>query len=205
MTENLNVKILESYVEIDKIHDDINNKLFGFITKANELVELSEDDYQIEKSLLLNKISLKGYVLDSELCMQLHENNITDYSIDELKQYLTQYEKTYNTDCLKYLLALSLYEQIEQIEKLVESKVNLEIKELNNIISEINTILNIDKSEYEKLYINSKNQLDNYYKNKKLDDKSYNICIQILNDIFNFYISGYPTIPDEYLYKDDDL
>ena len=106
MNENLNVKILESYVEIDKIHDDINNKLFNFITKANELVELSEDDYQIEKTLLLNRISLKGYVLDSELCIQLDENNIKDYSIDELKQYLTQYEKTYNTDCLKYLLAL---------------------------------------------------------------------------------------------------
>jgi len=205
MNDNLNVRILESYVEIDKIHDDINNKLFGFITKANELVELSEDDYQIEKTLLLNKISLKGYVLESDLCNQLSENNINDYSIDELKQYLTQYEKTYNTDYLKYLLALSLYEQIEQIEKLVESKVNLEIKELNNIIPEINTISNMDKLEYEKLYINSKNQLDDYYKNEKLDDKSYNICIQILNDIFNFYISGYPTIPDEYLYKNDDL
>ena len=63
MNDNLNVKILESYVEIDKIHDDINNRLFNFITKANELVELSEDDYQIEKTLLLNKISLKGFVL----------------------------------------------------------------------------------------------------------------------------------------------
>lgn len=205
MNENLNVKILESYVEIDKIHDDINNKLFNFITKANELVELSEDDYQIEKTLLLNRISLKGYVLDSELCIQLDENNIKDYSIDELKQYLTQYEKTYNTDCLKYLLALSLYEQIEQIEKMVDSKIELEIKELNSIISNINTISNIDKSEYEKLYMESKNQLDDYYKNEKLDDKSYSICIQILNDIFSFYISGYPTIPDEYLYKNDDL
>ena len=38
MNDNLNVKILESYVEIDKIHDDINNRLFNFITKANELV-----------------------------------------------------------------------------------------------------------------------------------------------------------------------
>ena len=71
MNENLNVKILESYVEIDKIHDDINNKIFNFITKANELVELSEDDYQIEKTLMLNKISLKGYVLDSDLCNKL--------------------------------------------------------------------------------------------------------------------------------------
>ena len=199
MEDNLNVKILESYVEIDKIHDDINKTMFNFITKANELVELSEDDYQIEMTLRLNKISLKGYVLDSELCMQLHENNITDYSIDELKQYLTQYEKTYNTDCLKYLLALSLYEQVEQIEKLVDSKIDLEIKELSKIISDITTISNVDKSEYEKLYTNLKNQLDEYYKTQKLDEKSYNICVQILNDIFNFYINGYPNIPNEYL------
>lgn len=199
MNDNLNVKILESYVEIDKLHDDINKAMFNFITKANELVDLSEDDYQIEMTLRLNKISLKGYVLDSELCTQLHENNITDYSIDELKQYLTQYEKKYNTDCLKYLLALSLYEQIEQIEQLVDSKIDLEIKELSKIISDINNILNTDKSEYEKLYTNLKNQLDEYYTNQKLDEKSYNICVQILNDIFNFYINGYPNIPNEYL------
>ena len=205
MNDNLNVKILESYVEIDKIHDDINNRLFNFITKANELVELSEDDYQIEKTLLLNKISLKGFVLDSDFCAQLAQNNIVDYSINELKNYLFQYEKTYNTDCFKYHLALSLYEQVEQIEKLVNSKIDLEIKELNYIILDINTISSIDKSEYEKLYINSKNQLDDYYGNGKLADKSYNICIQMLNDIFNFYIRGYPNIPDEYLYKSDDL
>ncbi len=205
MNDNLNVKILESYVEIDKIHDDINNRLFNFITKANELVELSEDDYQIEKTLLLNKISLKGFVLDSDFCAQLAQNNIVDYSINELKNYLFQYEKTYNTDCFKYHLALSLYEQVEQIEKLVNSKIDLEIKELNYIILDINTISSIDKSEYEKLYINSKNQLDDYYRNGKLTDKSYNICIQMLNDIFNFYIRGYPNIPDEYLYKSDDL
>lgn len=203
MDNNLNVKILESYVEIDKIHDDINSKIFNFITKANELVELSEDDYQIEMTLRLNKISLKGYVLDSELCTQLHENNITDYSIDELKQYLTQYEKTYNADCLKYLLALSLYEQVEQIEKMVDSKIDLEIKELGKIISDISTISNVDKSEYEKLYTNLKNQLDEYYTNQKLNEKSYNICVQILNDIFNFYINGYPNIPNEYLYTNE--
>lgn len=203
MDDNLNVKILESYVEIDKIHDDINKTMFNFITKANELVELSEDDYQIEQSLILNKISLKGYVLDSELCTQLHENNITDYSIDELKNYLTQYEKTYNTDCLKYLLALSLYEQLEQIEQLVDSKINLEINELNNIISNIDDIKSINKEQYENLYYNLKNQLDNHFRNNKLDEKSYNICIQILNDVFNFYISGYPNIPDEYLYHEE--
>lgn len=199
MDNNLNVKILEAYVEIDKIHDDINNKMFNFITKANELVELSDDDYQIEKSLMLNKISLKGYVLDSDLCNQLNANNMTDYSIDELKISFSQYEKTSNNDCTNYLLALSLYELIEDIENNVDYKIELEIHELSNIIPNISDIKNTDKTNYENIYYNFKNQLDNHFNNKRLDDKSYNICIQILNDIFNFYISGYPNIPDEYI------
>lgn len=203
MNENLNVKILESYVEIDKIHDDINNKIFNFITKANELVELSKDDYQIEKTLMLNKISLKGYVLDSDLCNQLSENNINDYSINELKNYIIQYEKSFNTDYSQYLLALSLYELIEDIEKQVDSKIELEISELSNIIQSISDIKNTDKTNYENLYYNFKSQLDDCFKENKLDEKSYGICIQILNDIFNFYISGYPNIPDEYLYHEE--
>lgn len=204
MDNNLSVKILESYVEIDKIHNDINNKVFNFITKANELVELSDDDYQIEKTLKLNKISLKGYVLDSDLCNQLNENNMNDYSIDELKNYFNQYESSSNTDYSNYSLALSLYELIENIETKVDSKIELEINELSNIIQNISDIKNTDKTNYENLYFNFKNQLDNCFKEKKLDEKSYRICIQILNDIFNFYISGYPNIPDEYLYHEDD-
>lgn len=203
MNENLNVKILESYVEIDKIHDDINNKIFNFITKANELVELSEDDYQIEKTLMLNKISLKGYVLDSDLCNKLSENNINDYSINKLKNYIIQYERSFDTDYSQYLLALSLYELIEDVEKQVDSKIELEISELSNIIQSISDIKNTDKTNYENLYYNFKSQLDDCFKENKLDEKSYGICIQILNDIFNFYISGYPNIPDEYLYHEE--
>lgn len=203
MNGNLNVKILESYVEIDKINDDINNKIFNFITKANELVELSEDDYQIEKTLMLNKISLKGYVLDSDLCNKLSENNINDYSINELKNYIIQYEKSFDTDYSQYLLALSLYELIEDVEKQVDSKIELEISELSNIIQSISDIKNTDKTNYENLYYNFKSQLDACFKENKLVEKSYGICIQILNDIFNFYISGYPNIPDEYLYHEE--
>ena len=203
MNENLNVKILESYVEIDKIHDDINNKIFNFITKANELVELSEDDYQIEKTLMLNKISLKGYVLDSDLCNKLGKKNINEYSINEFKNYIIQYEKSFDTDYSQYLLALSLYEIIEDIENQVDSKIELEINELSNIIQSISDIKNTDKTNYENLYYNFKSQLDDCFKENKLDEKSYGICIQILNDIFNFYISGYPNIPDEYLYHEE--
>lgn len=202
MNSDLNVKILESYVEIDKIHDEINNKIFKFITQASELVELSDDDYQIERTLKLNKISLKGYVLDSECCVQLNDNNVTDFSIDDLKQYLEQYEKSFNVDYSKYFLALSLYENIEEIENLIDSKISLELSKLNNLISNIDDIKVIDKSNLERLYYQQKNIIDNFYQTSRIENKSYNICIQFLNDIYNYYISGYPDIPEEYLYRD---
>ena len=204
MDNTFSLKILESYIEMDKIQNKINSEMFNFITKANELVELSEDDYQIEKTLKLNKISLKGYVLDSECCVNLSANNINDYSIDELKNYLIQYEKSFNVDYSNYFLALSLYEAIEEIENLVDNKVNLEIQKINELIPNINNIKSISQNEFEKLYLNFKNQLDNCFKDNSLNEKSYNICIQILNDIFNFYINGYPNIPDEYLYHSED-
>ena len=202
MSENFNLKILESYVEIDRIYDKISSKMFDFITNASELVELSEDDYQIEKTIKLNKISLKSYILDSTCCSSLRENNITNYSIEKLKKFFDKYEKIYNEDLSKYYLALSLYEMLEEIEKLVDQKIEREISGISNIFNDIKNIKNIISSEYEKLYFDSKNKIATEYKNNKINDKTYNLCIQLLNDIFNFYMSGYPNIPDEYLYKE---
>lgn len=202
MSADLNLKILESYADIDKIQDEISNKMFNFITNANQLVELSEDDYQIEKTIKLNKISLKSYILDSSCCSSLQENNITNYSVEELKKIFVKYEKIYNEDLSKYYLALSLYEMLERIEKLVDKKIEREISEISNIFNNIINIKNIVSSEYEKLYFDSKNKIDIEYKNNKINDKAYNLCIQLLNDIFNFYMRGYPNIPDEYLYKE---
>ena len=202
MSADLNLKILESYADIDKIQDEINNKMFNFITNANQLVELSEDDYQIEKTIKLNKISLKSYILDSSCCSSLQENNITNYSVEELKKFFVKYEKIYNEDLSKYYLALSLYEMLEGIEKLVDKKIEREISEISNIFNDIINIKNIVSSEYEKLYFDSKNKIDIEYKNNKINDKAYNLCIQLLNDLFNFYMRGYPNIPDEYLYKE---
>lgn len=200
MDNNLSVKILESYMDIDKIHDTINEKMFLFITKASELVELSEDMYQIEKTIKLNKISLKGYILDSPCCNLLKENNVSNYSIDELREYLNRYEMSSNEDNSSYLLAISLYELLEEIEKLTDDKIALEINkifELSNLIENVK-----NDNDYETLYNEIKKELQNRYLNQNLiDDKSMGICMQIINDIFNYYISGYPDIPDEYLAK----
>lgn len=198
MDNNISVKILETYMDIDKIHDDINNKIFQFVTKATELIDLSEDMYQVERTIKLNKISLKGYILDSPCCTFLKDNNVIDYTIDDLKNYLVKYEQFSNEDCSPYYLAITLYELLEKIESLVDTKIELEINKLSELAQIVNEIKNINNENYETLYNEIKNQLNNDYLNKNLiDDKAFNICIQILNDIFNYYISGYSDIPIE--------
>lgn len=203
MNDNISLRILDFYFEIDQINNDINYKISDFITKATELVELSKDAYQIEKTLSLNKISLKGYILETDCCIGLNDNNINNYSIDELNNYLIEYEKSFGVDYSKYFLALSLYRLIEDIEKQIDIKIDLEIEKISKLIPNISNIKGINSSENERLYINLKSALDNYFKLKMIDEKAYNICIQVLNDIFNFYINGYPNIPEEYLYCED--
>lgn len=179
--------------------------MFLFITKASELVELSEDMYQIEKTIKLNKISIKGYLIDSPCCAFLKENNVDDNTIDELKNYLMKYEQLNNDDCSRYYLAVSLFELLEQTENLVEDKIDLEISKIFELTPLINKIDKIGSNEYEKIYNEIKKDLnDKYLNNNLMDDKSIEICMRFVNDIFNFFISGYPDIPDEFLYNEND-
>lgn len=89
-----------------------------------------------------------------------------------------EYEQNTNEDCSKYYLAICLYENIEGVEELVDKKTSLEIKVLSPLVPEINNLKISDKNKYEGIYFNIKNELD---------EKSYNACIQILNDIFNSF------------------
>ncbi len=200
MDNNYSVRILEAYMDIDKIRDSINNKLFHFINSASELVELSEDMYQVERTIKLNKISLKGYILDSPCCKLLEENSISNYSIEELKKYFIKHEQTSNDDCSAYYLAIKLYELLEEIEELVDKKISLEIEKISELEPLINNISSVNSNDYESIYNQIKLNLTNNYLNQNLiDDKGFNICIQFMNDIFNYYISGYPDIPTEYV------
>lgn len=197
--DNINNKILESYNNIKKIQSVINDNLVTFLTKAAELVEMSEDMYQIEKSIKFNKISLKSYILDSECCIALKNNNIADYTIDELKSYLENYENVENKDCSSYYLAISLYELLENIEKDVENKINLEIQLLLQFDGALGNIEGINVEEREALYNKVKVTLtNNYWRKGVITEENFGILIEMLNDIFNYYVNGYSTIPNDY-------
>ena len=186
--------------KLDKINNDFNSMLSKFVIDASNLVELSEDDYQIEKTFKLNKISLKGFVLESPCCVLLKDKGFNDYSIDELKSYLVQYENQFNEDCYKYQLALKLYELIEELEKIYNSKIQCELDILEQIVPNIKDIQNTDKSKYEECYFEYKNTISN-----NVLDNTSNMYIQFLNDVINYYLNGYPTIPDEYIVQKNDL
>lgn len=186
--------------KLDKLNYDFNSTLSKFVIEASNLVELSEDDYQIEKSFQLNKISLKGYVLESSCCVILKDKGFNDYSIDELKGYLVKYENQYNEDCYKYQLALSLYELIEELESIYDSKIQCELDILEQTVPNIKDIQNTDKSKYEECYFEYKNTISN-----NVLENTSNMYIQFLNDVINYYLNGYPTIPDEYIVQKNDL
>lgn len=193
---NIGVEILETFTEKQNYDDKFNNLMFNFVTKAYELVDLSEDLYQVEHSIKLNKISLKDYILNSEICNVLKENNVSNYSIEELKEFMDKYEKQNISDITSYRLALDLYEKLEELEKIENNKINYEISRLSNILEDINSVKNLNKDKYQELYKTLIDQVkEKYLDNNLIDDKINNCVVQILNDIFNFYLYGYKEVP----------
>lgn len=192
--ENVATNILEIFTEKQNYDKKYNDLMHSFITEAYELVELSNDLYQLESTIRLNQISLKDYILNSEVCKFLKMSNINNYSIDDLKKYMAKYES--QEDIKSYHLALELYEKLEQVEYVENTKIDYEINEMSSILENINSIKQIDKSKYQDLYNDLLHQIKiKYLNNNLIDDKINNYVVQILNDIFNYYLYGNKEIP----------
>lgn len=189
--ENIKGVILEIFTEKQNYDEKYSNLMFSFVMKAYELVDLSENLYQLEQTIELNKISLKDYILNSEICTFLKNNNISNYSIDDLKKFMQKYEKQNISDITSYKLALELYENLDEIKDIENSKIDYEINKMSNILKDISIIKDIDKDKYHDLYTSLLQQIKvNYLDNNLIDDKTNNYVTQILNDIFNYYLYG---------------
>ena len=195
--KNVYSQILRLSQKIEDTQKIIDNKIYEFCSNANDLSNLSKGIYQIEKSLKLNKISLKGYILDAPQCKEFNQKQ--NYTVNVLKQFFKDYEKNNNENCSNYLLALALYELIEEIESLVNIKINDEINLLIPLIPRVISIKTKTNNEYEVFYNKLKEDIDIMFQKQEISNKIYIICINALNDIFNFYLNRYPIIPNEYL------
>ena len=194
--ENIKGEILEIFAEKQNYDEKYNRLMFDFITKAYELVELSEDLYQVEHSIKLNQISLKDYILNSKICNYLKDNNFNNYSIEDLKEYMQKYENQNPSDMISYKLALELYEKLEEIKDIEKSKIDYEISRMGNLLDNVSKIESVTKDKYQALYNDLLQQVKvKYLDNNLIDDKTNNYVIQILNDIFNYYLYGNKEIP----------
>lgn len=189
--ENIGIEVLEIFTEKQSYDEKYSNLVMAFITKAYELVQLSEGLYQIEHTIKLNQISLKDYILNSDICNFLKSNNIHNYSISDLKEYIKKYESSNISDITSTKLALELYEMLEEIKEIEDAKITYEISKMGNILENIGNISRIDKNKYQDLYNDLLKQVKvKYLDHNYIDDKINNYIIQILNDIFNYYLCG---------------
>ena len=194
--KNIKDEILEIFTEKQNYDEKYNNLMFSFVTKAYELVDLSQDLYQLEHTIKLNQISLKDYILNSEICSFLKNNNINNYSIEDLREFMKKYEIQNISDITSYKLALELYEKLDEIKSIENAKIDYEINRMSNILEDISNVENIDKDKYQDLYNHLLEQIKvNYLDNNLIDDKINNYVVQILNDIFNYYLYGNKEIP----------
>ena len=194
--KNIKDEILEIFTEKQNYDEKYNSLMFDFLTKAYELVDLSQDLYQLEHTIKLNQISLKDYILNSEICSFLKNNNINNYSIEDLREFMKKYEIQNISDITSYKLALELYEKLDEIKSIENAKIDYEINRMSNILEDISNVENIDKDKYQDLYNHLLEQIKvNYLDNNLIDDKINNYVVQILNDIFNYYLYGNKEIP----------
>lgn len=186
----------EIMLKIDDYNKSIEEKLAHFINGCYLLKDSSNGNYQVQKTIAENKICFQGYVLDSKLCQKFKENNIKDYSLANLKDYISMHFNDLDTDYTPYYQALSLYEDATNLEDLIDEKIKLEIDFISNLVKEIE-ILKYEKIANEKLVSFYKEIKTKLFKNSKFINASIQVqndIIIILNDIFSFFWSGYPSI-----------
>ncbi len=181
-------KVLEVHTRRKEYEIRYNDFVTNFITGAYELVELSKDVYQVEKSIELNKISLKDYVLNSDVCIKLKENNIENYTISDLKKYIDDYEVNIG-DASIYRKALTLYEMLKEIEELEKEKINYLMVDLSYICN-IRDIEKIKSYKYQELYNNILNSVRSV-----LDEELFYKFTSMINDVFNYYLYGSKKLP----------
>ena len=74
--------------------------------------------------------------------------------------------------------------------------INYELTEISSLLSSISAIKSISKNQYEDLYNKVICELKEQYIDKDLiNSEDSNILLEILNDIFKFYLYGNKEIP----------
>ena len=168
--------------ECKKYDNKYNALLVNILSNAENLVDISNGVYQIEHNIRANKISLKDYLLNSDICTILKDNNISNYSINELREYIARYN---SNSTVSYSLALNLYEQFETLESIEKDKVEYEVNELKEIIDLVD-INKLSIDDLDSLLEKNISKIKMY----SLSNNELIILNKLLQEIFSYYKYG---------------
>ena len=181
-----------------------NTSMYEFINKGNELLNLTLGMYQIENTISLNKISLKGYILESNICKDLNRKGIKSYTIEDLKKHLYRLDSENNQETSILLKAVYLYELLEQIEK-DEYNNNKDLLNKLGKVYDKTILLNYDINMKDKNKLNQDYTLlisqitNNYINTNLIDEKIKQYTAMLINQIFTFILNGNKPISNEFI------
>lgn len=181
-------EIINSINELYNYHIDFENVFINYLSEfyneAEKLVALSNGKYQIEKNIKLNKISIKGYILDSDIIKKI---NLDEFRLFELKQYLNNIK---SDDKYNIMVAIKLYEILDNMEQVELNQISNSLYYIQMITGSLFEEEIEDKGNLSTIYNNLLNIINNYKKGNILNDDLYNKTICCLNFLFNYYING---------------
>lgn len=181
-------EIINSINELYNYHMDFENVFMNYLSRfyneAEKLVALSHGKYQIEKNIKLNKISIKGYILNSDIIKKI---NLDEFRLFELKQYLNNIK---SDDKYSIMVAIKLYEILDNMEQVELNQISNSLYYIQMITGSLFEEEIEDKSNLSTSYNNLLNIINNYKKSNILNDDLYNKTIYCLNFLFNYYVNG---------------
>ncbi len=193
--KNIRISIINTAIQRIEGYQLYSKTLYQFLEESGELVNLTEQLYQIEDTLELNRISLKGLILESNLCNALDSSGI-EYSLNDLKKYLYQNVNNPEIDSEVIGKEITLYETIEEIINYEKNQIDNMANIIGNLINDKELLERIDNKEKlitnKKLIIEKNNSL---LKEMILDDYTKNILDNMIEQIFNNYMQVENKLP----------
>lgn len=179
---------INNLYNIKRNHDLLyRKKLEEFYAHAADFSNFSNGKFMIERTTSLNKLSLKGYILETEFCINLKINNIETYTLAELKEMVSKYENASQTNMEEIKAGIYLYELVEDMEFIEKDKIHDEKEEISELIPSIN---DVTPENGEAKYFEVKKELS-----EKLTPEQVNYAMPIINEVFTFVMNGFTQIP----------
>ena len=209
------IKVYQTFIESSIQETKYNEQMLQFIEGAIELGNVSNQSYQIEDSLDVNKVSLKGNILESDLVKDLNKKGIENFTLSDLRiLYSPSYEQENGVNLTETNLAMNLYGQIENIEQIEQMQMEIISRNLGDllgkdIISKTNesgiiqsdgkAVIQLTDKSNEQLQSNYKKaivKIDQLYANEGvLDLKTKQVTTQMLSQLFTYYMNGNKKVP----------